>query len=226
MISLEPSAKIPWLSRDVRTSGIWLFRFFKFKIIWWDLSFLGQPKTEEMNSLGSWVVSAITIFSSKMEISEVVITDPTKPVTCNEFSFKVKCSFIFCWAPPFSSTVFASIWAGTDLCLKKACPVSGTKKGWRKSWSCCCGWAWSLSSNNKVVTSVWEEHKKPYFLFKFGLMASCPRNDSSWFVCPNSVITSIWLVSVAAVSNLPPLAPLVQKSIKFWADWAITALTD
>lgn len=75
------------------------------------------------------MVSAITTFLSKMEISKVVITDPTKPVTCNEFSFEVKCSFIFFWAPPFSSTVFAYIWAGTDLCLKKACPVSGTKKG-------------------------------------------------------------------------------------------------
>ena len=87
-------------------------------------------------------------------------------------------------------------------------------------------WAWSLSSSNKVVTSVWEEHKKPYFLFKFGLMASRQRNESSWFVCPYKVITSIWLVSVAAVSNLSPFTPLVLKSIKFWADWAITALTD
>ena len=73
----------------------WLFRFFKFKIILWDLSFLGQPKTEEMNSPDSWVVSTITTFSSKMKISKVVITDPTKPVTYNEFSFEVKCSFIF-----------------------------------------------------------------------------------------------------------------------------------
>ena len=221
-----------------------LFRFFKFKIIRWDPPFLGRTKTEEMHSPGSRVVSTIIAFSSKLEISEVIITcscplkrfpgggclwegwvlnsiyrpdtiwrisvcvviccqaginclsllllkellcatrypinvgtKPTKSVTCNEFSFEAKSSFIFCWAPPFSSTVFASIWAGTGLWLKKGLFCFWRQEGleeelepllwltavwiiWFKAWIAVT-WAWSSSPNNKVVTGVWEEHKEP-----------------------------------------------------------------
>ena len=58
----------------------WIWWFLKFKIIRWDPPFLGRTKTEEMNSPGSRVVSIITAFSSKLEISAVIITCslPTK----------------------------------------------------------------------------------------------------------------------------------------------------
>ena len=157
---------------------------------------MGRTKTEEMHSPGSRVVSTIIAFSSKLEISEVIITcscplkrfpgggclwegwvlnsiyrpdtiwrisvcvviccqaginclsllllkelvcatrypinvgtKPTKSVTCNEFSFEAKSSFIFfagllLFLPRFLlpfGLVLAFGW-------KKACSVSSAKK--------------------------------------------------------------------------------------------------
>ena len=107
-------------------------------------------------------------------------TRPTKSVTCNGFSFEVKSLFIFRWAPPFSSTAFASIWAGIGPCPKKRLSCFWRQEGleerlepllwltavWliRFKARIAVSWAWSSSPNNKVVTGVWEEHKEPYSL--------------------------------------------------------------